>query len=338
MSSEYTHVKNVLQSYIIDGGFLQSTEWRNFQELTGRRTFVFKGARGYASIIEHTLPIIGRYWYMPRGPILETNQEASNDVAELITKIIKKAKQERVNFIRFEPANEECLKMWVTHSKPFLTKKLSFTVQPKELLVIDIEASGDALLSRMKSKTRYNIRLAQKKGVVVRTSSRTEDIEAFCDLVEETAKRDGIVSHPRAYYTKMFQSLPQSMIQLYIAEYQGKILAASSIIFFGEYATYLHGASSNYSREVMAPYLLQWQQICDAKKRGCKKYDFGGVNTNNTVVNTWQGITRFKQGFSQGTDTLHSLGAYDTAVSPFWYRCYAFAQLIKKFLRKVKYL
>jgi lipid II:glycine glycyltransferase (peptidoglycan interpeptide bridge formation enzyme) len=92
------------------------------------------------------------------------------------------------------------------------------------------------------------------------------------------AKRQGIMAHPENYYRKMFEVIPGDILKLYVAEYENKIIAANLVVFYGETCTYLHGASDDAFRNVMAPYLLQWLQIQDAKKAGCVRYDFGGVS------------------------------------------------------------
>jgi len=154
-----------------DGGFLQSEEWRRFQESVGRRVFCVpsppaplpstgEGGSGfYASIIEHSLPIVGKYFYTPRGPIVS----GQNGMPELIDL----AKKEKAGWIRIEPATENILDTIRKNIKYKITKS-PHDVQPKEIFIIDIDKSEEELLAGMKSKTRYNIRLAEKKGVRIR--------------------------------------------------------------------------------------------------------------------------------------------------------------------------
>lgn len=136
------------------------------------------------------------------------------------------------------------------------------------------------------------------------------------------------------YYRKMFETIPPGTLKLYVAEYKGKIIAANLVVFFGEMATYIHGASDDIHRDVMAPYLLQWQAMKDAKKSGCTKYDLGGVKTCNTkhvTCNTsnWEGITRFKTGFAPGFESIKFPGCYDIIVKPGKYYLYRTLQRIK---------
>ena len=119
------------------------------------------------------------------------------------------------------------------------------------------------------------------------------------------------------------------MLKIYVAEYDGNIIAANLILFFGDAATYLHGASGNEYRNVMAPYLLQWQAILDAKKAGYLKYDFGGVKMSGG----WEGITKFKLGFSLNTKPVVFPGSYDIMIAPFRYWIYRGIQKIKSFVK-----
>lgn len=322
-----------LQSQILDGGFLQSQAWMDFQKLTSKRVFHFEAAGCFANVIEHTLPIVGKYWYIPRGPVVVQNADTKQTIQSFFTEIITQAKQEKIAFIRIEPANEDLMKSW-SEISGITFQKMTHDVQPKEILVMAIDADDDTLLAQMKSKTRYNIRLAQKKGVQVIVSRDKKYVDAFCDLVEVTAKRDGIVSHPRSHYQKMLQAIPEDILKLYVAEYNGEIVAANLVLFFGKYATYMHGASGNDYREVMAPYLLQWQQIQDAHKLGCDKYDFGGVSTGENTK--WSGITRFKQGFAPEQMPVHFLGSYDMVVCRQRYFLYKSLQSLTYYIKKIK--
>lgn len=181
----------------------------------------------------------------------------------------------------------------------------------------------------MKQKTRYNIKLAEKKGVKIFVSREEKYITDFCRLVEITAKRDKITSHPEGYYRKMFETIPGDILKLYIAEYEGKIIAANLVLFFGKTATYMHGASDNDHRSVMAPYLLQWRQILDAKKTGCERYDFGGVKTG-AADSSWSGITKFKTGFAPSAETTKFPGSYDIILRLGKYNSYRTLQKIKR--------
>lgn len=127
----------------------------------------------------------------------------------------------------------------------------------------------------------------------------------------------------------MFETIPSEILKLYIAEYEGKIITANIVLFFGNTATYMHGASDNEHRSAMAPYLLQWQTILDAKKTDCTRYDLGGIKTAPND-NSWSGITKFKSGFSPGIKPIQFPGCYDIIVKPARYFSYRILQKIKK--------
>jgi lipid II:glycine glycyltransferase (peptidoglycan interpeptide bridge formation enzyme) len=293
-----------------EGDFLQSVQWREFQEKVGRKTLYIENDGFLASVIEHTLPIVGKYLYIPRGPIMEHgvwNMDQKSGMRELIDL----AKKKNAGWIRVDLENNEILD---TIKKNITEKivKAPHDMQPREVFVIDIAKSAEQLLAEMKPKTRYNIGMAQKKGVRIFSCSKNEmecmrtELDFF-RLTKEMAARQGIVSHPEAYYRKMIESLPPDMLKIYAAEYDGKIIATNLVLFYGDTAIYLHGASGNLHRNLMAPFSLQWQAILDAKEKGCARYDFGGVKTHDTghaAGNGWEGITTFKMGFSTKTKPI----------------------------------
>lgn len=337
MSAENT---KFIQTNSPDGGFLQSSHWRAFQKVAGRKTFFIEVENFVASIIEHQLPVVGKYFYVPRGPIFQS------EMLKLpLGKMLELAQENGAGWIRIDPANAVALKS-LRANIDLKIVKAPHDMQPKEIFVINIAKSEAEILAEMKAKTRYNIRLAEKKGVQIRVSRASVDVEKFCELVAVTAKRDGITAHPQAYYKKMVATIPPEHLQIYLAEFEGKIIAANLILFFGEIATYLHGASDNEHRNVMAPYLLQWQAIIDAKEKGCTHYDFGGVKTQianrvshidsrSTIHDTrsWAGITKFKTGFAQNAQPLEFPGSYDIVIDPLRYMIYRGIQKIKSYIK-----
>jgi lipid II:glycine glycyltransferase (peptidoglycan interpeptide bridge formation enzyme) len=252
---------------------------------------------------------------------------------QFVETIWRAAKREGVAWIRIEPSFEDEMRWW--RLRGLSVRKAPHDTQPREILAVSIQDDESSLLARMKSKTRYNIRLAEKKGVRVFASRQSRDVETFCDLIEVTAARDGIVPHSRAYYRDMFAALPEDMLTLCFAEYRGKVVAANSVVTFGTHATYLHGASSNAHRDVMAPYLLQWRQMQDAKQNGCRVYDFGGISTGDDAKLAWSGITRFKQGFAPESAPVRFPGSFDVLVSESRYAWYTLLQQARRGIKSV---
>ena len=317
--------------------FLQSRQWANFQESVGRKTYHLESEDFSASIIEHNLPMVGKYFYCPRGPVMEHgtwNMEQKSGMEELI----ELAKKENVGWIRIEPVTKDVLESIQNNISEKIVKA-PHDMQPKEVLVIDISKSEKQLLAEMKSKARYNIGVAKKKGVIARSGREQEFVEAFLALTKEMAKRQGIVAHPTEYYRKMIESFPSEMLKIYVAEFEDKIIAANLILFHEKTATYLHGASSDENRNMMAPFLLQWQQILDAKQKGCEKYDFGGVKITDNLqqtTNNWEGITKFKTGFSPETKPVIFPGSYDIILNSRRYSVYKGLQRAKIMLMKFR--
>jgi len=343
-------ILNFIQSNSPDGGFLQSIRWRKFQEAWGRKAYNVStsGDDGeliaYANIIEHTLPIVGKYFYVPRGPMQVKSEKLkvknhSSKLKVFFDNLISLAIKHNVGWIRIEPNSEEELKLIQRDlSGKYKMKKSTVDMQPREILILDISKSEEEILAEMKQKTRYNIKLAEKKGVKIYDSREEKYIEEFLRLVKIMSQRDKITSHPDAYYRKMFEIIPSEILKLYVAEYEGKIIAANLVLFFGKTATYMHGASDNEHRSVMAPYLLQWQQILDAKKAGCERYDFGGVRTQphpspllvKERGTSWKGITKFKIGFAPNINPVQFPGCYDIILKQGKYNLYRALQKIKR--------
>ncbi len=318
----------------IEQNFLQSLEWEKFQNELGHETFRV----GEGLFIVHRLPVVGKYAYSPRGPRVSDQQETGEKQQAEWTAIIQEAKNRGCRWIRIEPNFSEDLQRI---SNLLADRQLSLVaaprdVQPREILVMDIVRSEEEMLSAMKPKTRYNIRLAEKKGVQIVVSKEQKYRDQFFELVQTTALRAGIRSHQKEHYEKMLESLGET-VQLYNAVYEGQVIAANLMIFMGDGAIYLHGGSDNEHRNVMAPFLLQWQAICDAKEKGCKWYDFGGVAISNEHDGAkeqkhleWAGITKFKQGFCLGTESIKFSGTYDVILDPLHYGLYRVISNIRK--------
>jgi lipid II:glycine glycyltransferase (peptidoglycan interpeptide bridge formation enzyme) len=323
-------VSNFIRQNSPDGGFLQSDEWRKFQESVGRKTYNISSEGFHSNIIEHQLPIVGKYFYVPRGPVAAWNMEHGtwNKGSE---ELIALAKNNKAGWIRIEPATAEILEE-IKKNTEYKTVSAPHDMQPRELFMIDIAKSEEELLAGMKSKTRYNIRLAEKKGVKTWSMEHgtwnKKHIDEFIRLTKAMGERNKIATHPESYYRKMFETIPSGILKLYLAEYDGKIICANLVIFYGRVCTYFHGASDDEYRNVMAPFLLQWRQIQDAWAAGCQKYDFGGINTK-----TGEGITRFKSGFSPATAPVKFPGCYDIIVDKRKYWLYCNIQKIKSWVR-----
>lgn len=323
----------------IEQNFLQSPEWEKFQQASGQETF----RAGESLFIAQKLPIVGKYAYSPRGPVIKM-EKGEGKSENKMREIVREAKKRNCGWIRIEPNSEEELKCISDFLIPYSLSLIPCRrdMQPRETLVMDISKSEEQLLSEMKPKTRYNVRLAEKKGVRIIVSKEEKYQQKFIELVRETSLRAGIRPHPEHHYRKMFESLGDA-VALYSAEYEGEIIAANMMIFFGDGAIYLHGGSGNSHRNIMAPFFLQWRAMTDAKAKGCRWYDFGGISTKSKMENgkwrmekkEWEGITNFKQGFCPQTESTQFPGTYDIILKPWRYRAYRLLHWIKTLRQKI---
>lgn len=239
-------------------------------------------------------------------------------------------------FVRFDPPwgtwGEEAEAEAIC--RPFL--KAPMDIQVPDTVIVDLSLGEEEILAAMKPKTRYNVRLAEKKGVRVFEGS-VEDLGRWYELYRETGVRDGISIHDYGYYEKLFElasSYPgeRPKLRLLLAEAEGRLLAGIVTAVFGRRAVYLYGASSNELRNYMASYLLQWRGMLAAKADGALAYDFFGVPPRNDPDHAMYGLYRFKTGF--GGRILHRPGSYDFPLSFFGYRAYRTAEALRRWYFK----
>lgn len=192
-------------------------------------------------------------------------------------------------------------------------RKSETNILPSNTLYLDLQPELDTILERMKPKTRYNIKLAQKKGVSVRIADLS-DLNIWYDLYTETANRNGLYLNDITYFkailtTKADGTKSPADVYYLIAEIDNIPLAAMFLIIAGNRSSYLYGASSNTNRNYMATYALQWFAIKLSKEKGCKEYDMFGISPNNDATHPLYGLYKFKTGF--GGEFFHSLGCWD---------------------------
>jgi lipid II:glycine glycyltransferase (peptidoglycan interpeptide bridge formation enzyme) len=214
---------------------------------------------------------------------------------------------------------------FILHPSSFILSKHS--IQPRRTLLVDLRGSEEAILARMKQKTRYNIRLAAKKGVIVRA---WDDIASFHRMMLATGERDVFGVHSLEYYRRAYALFhPTGMAELFVAEHENRPLAALMAFARGKRAWYFYGASADEARNLMPTYLLQWEAMRWAKARGCEEYDLWGVPDEDEAAleadfesrhdELW-GVYRFKRGF--GGELRRAAGALDRVYNPLLYRLY----------------
>ena len=279
--------------------------WEDFQKSIGRKTWVLKNDGASALIIKHNMPMGLNWLEVPRGPFFKNEKSLS----EILMKIRELGKKEKSVFIRMSSFEE----LRITNYELRMSK---YDNQPETSLIIDLDQTEEEILKQMKPKGRYNIKVAQKHGVTVKES---QNIDVFHDLLKKTSGRDGFSVHPKNYYQKMLKSMPKNA-QLLLAEYQGKVIAGGIFVYLDRWGIYYYGASDYENRNLMAPYLIQWEAIKEAKKRDCKRYDFLGIAPEHAKKHPWKGVTEFKKKF--GGQVKDYPQAKEMVLRPFWYWVY----------------
>lgn len=304
------HVKKHAPAF---GAFLQMWEWGEVQTVLGapvKRIYEeTKTGTVLAQGIWQPLPLKASYWLFPKGPLGSASLEDRMSA-------LKRA-CEGSAFLKVEPEKVPAQSVGAAERHPSHT------------IVVPLTGSTEELYARMKPKTRYNIRLAQKKGVQVEYAG-VEGLPRFMELMRETARRDGFFAHAPDRYEAIvakFQG-PEAHAFFAFATYEGKDLAANLMVDAFATRTYLHGASASHMREVMAPYALHAALMEDAFKNGLTSYDFWGVAPEDAdETHAWAGITRFKGGF--GGERLAMPGTFDVPTKPFAYKLYRLARKVR---------
>jgi len=297
---------------------LQTGEWGDLKIPFGWSPERIQTGDTGAQILFRRLPLGFSIAYIPKGPL-------GKDWQILWPEIDQLCQRRRAIFLKVEPD------AWMEQEAEYQDQFKGFfpaaTIQPRRTIVVDLSGSEDELLARMKQKTRYNIRLAQKKDVTVRECN---DLDEFQRLMRTTGVRDDFGVHSIEYYQRAYQLFSANgKAALLQAEFDGKALAALMVFAAGGRAWYLYGASSDEERNRMPAYLLQWEAMRWAVAKGCRSYDLWGVPDEDEEQlesqfeersdNLW-GVYRFKRGF--GGSLMRSATAWDKVYQPILYRAY----------------
>lgn len=308
---------------LVQDNFLQSWEWGEMQQSYGRevRRYVIQYLLEPVAAIQfvvYPLAFGRKYVFSPRGPVVCTDNvgrlQSALDSFMRVPGVLEWFAAEKILFWRAESTS------------PLLADMTAWTqvadVQPAHTITLDLTQTTDELLSQMKQKTRYNIRLAERKGVRIEwPTDYAPATERFLTLVNATSERHGIRHHPNAYYKKMVEQLaPQGMLTIGEAWHQDMLLSSCIFIHHGNTTTYLHGASSEEKKNLMGPYALQWAAIERAKAAGMATYDFFGVSPEGNTKHRLAGVTRFKEGF--GGVRVQYPGTFEFPISRLWYMIY----------------
>lgn len=325
---------NDFMAYGPKGHVLQSYEWGEVKRHTGWepiRALVMDGEKPVAgiSILKRRLPLPGiskSIFYAPRGPVADYSDKKTFEF--LISGIKALAQKHGAIMLKIDPdikaPNPEVDGM---------LKSLGFRareggpnfegVQPKFVFRLALDKSLDEIFESFHNKTRYNIRLAARKGVVVKEGHRN-DLKPFYNILQETCVRDKFLVRGYDYFEALWEELVEKgLAKLFMAEYEGRYIAGTLAFIFGDKAWYIYGASSNEHRNVMPNYALQWAMIQWAKENGCTMYDFRGVSGDLSPDNPLYGLYRFKKGFNG--EFTEFIGEYDLPFSSFFYNLWEHA-------------
>lgn len=315
---------------------LQSWEWGEFRKKTGikvERIGFFDDSKLVhgMQVTFHPIPILNRtLGYFPKGPMPDEEQLA---VLEQL------GRRHNAVFVKMEPniaqplgtpsAHDTIKKFLINHNavpgRPLFTK---YTFQ------LDLTQSEEKLMELLNSKTRYNVRLAQKKDVKIYENTTSEGMDQYIKILEETTKRQGFYAHSPAYFKTLWKTLGNSgIIRIFNAVYEDTVVASWVMFMFNGVLYYPYGASSNLYREVMASNLLMWEMIIFGKNNGCHTFDmWGALGPDANEKDPFFGFHRFKKGY--GPTLMEFIGTFDLVLDPVTYKIFRIAEELRwKWLR-----
>jgi lipid II:glycine glycyltransferase (peptidoglycan interpeptide bridge formation enzyme) len=307
---------------------LQAWEWGEVKRRSGwtPRRFLVEDGDAVAGAVQVLArrPVRGAppLLYAPRGPVLAT---ARPEVLDELAGAVRRSSADAFVLKCDPPVDRDSVEARALRDTGFsLAPEAGFGgVQPKAVMVLDLDRTAEEIFAGFRSKWRYNVRLAEKKGVEVSLAGR-EDLPAFYELLVETARRDRFLIRGRSYFESLFDCLsPAGLIAMFLARFERRPVAGAICLGFGRRLTYTYGASSNEHRNVMPNHLMQWHMIRWAKEQGYGVYDFRGVSPvrdGTAAESHLAGLNRFKEGF--GARYVEYAGTFDLPLRPVLYRAW----------------
>lgn len=318
---------------------LQSWDWGRFREATGvqvARLGIYNESGKIQTGMQvtfHAIPVLGgQAGYFPKG---------AQPTEEMLSSLQSLGRQVGAVFIKMEPnlqfpAGEkeyfrDVEKLIESHGG--VPAQALFTPYS---FVLDLTPTEDELMENCKSKTRYNIRLAQKKGVEIVEDTTEAGMEEYIRLLEETTERQNFYAHNSEYFRTMWKIFGGgSMIRILKAVYEGKTLACWILFFFNGVGYYPYGASSREHREVMASNLLMWEALKLAKAEGCTSFDmWGALGPDADPKDKWFGFHKFKEGYS--APLMQSLPTHDLVINPPMYSLFKIGNSLRWSLLRLR--
>jgi len=300
--------------------FLQTWQWGEFQKSLGNeilRLGIIDKNRllMIALVIKHKVKR-GKFLFIPHGPVFRQNSKDFKKPLELLLKYLKKiAKSKNFWFIRIAPIQTNLPSLQNLYQE-LKMKPAPIYMHAEKMWILNLEKNEKEILAEMRKTTRYLIRKAPKQGLVVEKRNDLEALNIFWNLYWQTAKREKFIPFSKEYLQKEFEAFRKKDKCLwFLVRVKNQYLAGALVIFTNFSAFYHQGASIHTSYP--ASYLLQWEAIKEAKKWGCRFYNFWGIFQKGRTPKSWQGLTLFKTGF--GGQELNLLPTYDLVISPKYY-------------------
>ena len=346
---------NEIISKLPGASLLQTSQWAEVKAGMGWEAFpkLWKSSDGTveaaALILKRPLTVGSlrtgmSFLYVPRGPLMDWSNDSLRD--RVLRDLEAFGRQQKALFIKIDPdvptvfgepgtadahdnaAGQKLLAAYKAGGWVYSPQQIQFA----NSVWIHTEPDEEQLLANMKQRTRYKVRLAEKKGVTVRRGT-PEDFEPIADLYAETSARDGFLIREKAYYLDVWQRFyAAGMLTPLIADVEGKMVAAVMIFVTGDTARYVYGMSGPEHREKMPNYLLQWEAIRLAKEKGCKVYDLWGAPDAFTEDDRMWGVYQFKRGL--GGEVVITPGAWDLPLRKTGYQMFVHA--LPKFIAFLK--
>ena len=322
--------------------FQQSLEWGNVKTSWKKEVILSEDKdgkiRGSLCVWIRKIPIFGNIMYSARGPVCDLYDEDVikdlKDGADLL------AKKYKAFVLRVEPdvlKSDEKFREIITKYGFKIkddSKDFKDEIQPRFVFRLNLRGkSEEEIFSELHQKTRYNVRLATKKGVVIKEGTK-EDLKEFHKIMIETGERDNFIIRSLEYFEKMYDEMAPNHMKLLMAYHEEKPISGIIPIMYGNKVWYLYGASSNSHRNLMPNYLLQWTMIQEAIKMGADMYDFRGVSGVVDESHPQYGLYRFKKGFN--AEFTEFIGEIYIPYKALVYRMYKFSEKTFRTLRTLK--
>ena len=319
--------------------FQQSLEWAKVKQSWKREVILAEDTNGKINgslmVLVRKIPFFGNIMYSARGPVCDIH---NIEVLRQITEGAKElAKKYNAIVLRIEPdikSNDTDFRnimLELGYSIKDDAKNFRDEIQPRYVFRLDTKnKTEDEIFKNFHQKTRYNVRLATKKGVTGKEGTR-EDLKDFHKIMVTTGIRDGFITRPLEYFEKMYDCLGPEHMKILMAYYDGKPISGVIPIMYGNKTWYLYGASSNEHRNLMPNYLLQWEMIKIAISRKSDIYDLRGVPG---IADDSNGLYRFKKGF--GAEYTEFIGEVYIPFKPLTYKAYKFSEKMFRSLRALK--